>query len=757
MDAHIRIVVKQHFGIQLPPNLAINANSTEAWKRAKSRPDGVTGLALYGSTSGGSSDGNRQPAIGLAHFVVYDSTYNTLNQWTPELIGNPAWLEQISNPFNDYKPGLNYFYSGIALALTGARFASVFNILENEAFSVKFFLPKPPRLNEHHLAAWQCGTAAGGGYRLEILDGKFQLCQLARTWNRTDQDTLDAARTVGGVVGSVAQMAINTLMASQFAEVFPLDGNEIGIDAENLYNRAVEIKWFAEPRGRVHIQVTGAGEATVENAAILATGTAGTLWAAAPLTYSVNRGATFWQRGTVVFRTTGRLAQPAFRWFYFDPPSTLGVIHNGQQHAPGGTSIAWHFNESNSLFPFLYADFSGDGSNTPWAYTIASSAPGGERALPDGVDPESTYWDSDVANATLAALDPNPPAPGQPPRTYVEILKLEPTCEGETRRFSLHVEIGNPDNVLGLAEGGLDFGDRLMDVYLDGVLWLGNLKISNASVSPVAAAHRDAAGGDFAPVLRPESIIEFDAHDLWYQAERNKMRDDPVMDGLVLGEALYRAWQGLGLSAAQLAGIDRTAGPPIDSAALGECPKARPQRGVPRADFIRFLLEEFGRGEWAMHVYTGVVTLYQTSGATSIYTFLPGELEEIELLKDNRDVSNNFPVEGAGGLAASWTIHQSFRAPTWEGYIGELVTADTLQNEGYRTLGEAQLAGRARSRHDGKPGLFLSAKTSFRVAVLPGRIVTISGRDYRIERVNPGELAAGRGMDFSARRIVALP
>ena len=724
MLPHVRIVFKGHPGEPRTPPFALHLNAQAAWDKARTVTGGTRGLRLYG-TKGSNSDKAAVPAIGPAYRAVYTDTYNDTSDWTASVIANAAYFEQLPHPFNSPWPGVHYLYSGAS----AARFISNFTIAENHGFTWRGYLFRPPQssANPRQIVQLRFGTpgappspgfAYKQGWLFEFYDGKTLLHQLAETWSQATQTLYDALR-VKASLSSGQQTTADGYAATLFQKTHELD---LGLSAEALYNNAFEIAFICEARGRLHIIVTGAGEATVECPEILATRRIGALWNDTPLVISTTGGEMFWQIGSVSLTKASRLTMPSSRWMFQDALSTVGLLHRGQYDAAQtGATLAFDVDESNSLYPQIYADFTSDGSDAAWLYTVASFAPAGERT-----------GDDDVFLDTDNHLDSSGVA---------WITKFVPACEDEQRRMKLEVTLDNPNNMLGLWQCGLELNGRRADVYLGDDLWLGEMTVRDVNVGPLTSMHggADEWGGDTAPIARTETLIDFTLVDLETMDEEDLMIDDPILDGMTLGAALRLVYQGGGAPLAEIAGIDEDAGPILDSAALGEAPAVRPSEESPRSDFVNFLMDTYGIG-YTLDTFTGVRTLAALS-SLSVIELEEDEIEELEATRDYRDTSNIIPFKGANDLARNFTILESYRAPDFRGYLGRPKRCASVRDEGRRTAGSVETGARSVARLKGKPGNFAAFKYAFDTRLLPKRPFKFPSHDtvYEIERIEPDD------------------
>jgi len=712
MQKHLSFEFKGHVGYSATPSVAFNYAAKDAWDKCES-VNGISALRLYGEHA----QSGAQPAIGLDYYTVYPSGDNGTANWTATSIGSASWLTNVTNVNQSGVAGCYYVQSGAPA--TRPRFVSNAILPKNSAFAIKFYLFEPSVHKQ--LVAWQWGSV-GAGWRFELCDGEARLCQMAAAWNQSDQTALDALRQLTSGLTQGQSNSIRTYEATQFDAVYQLD---IGMDKGNAYNRSIEVIFIPEPRGRLHCIVPGIGETTVESKAIVASRAVGTMWTASALTYSLNWGATFWQMGRVYFRHNGRLTFPAIRWFHGNPISSLLIAHNGQADtSQTGTSVTADFDETNSSWPRYLVNFTGNGTTTPFLYSTATHAICDERN-----GDNSVFFDTEMFDQSAG------------------ITEFQFSCEGEKRRLSVSAAIDNAKNFLELPELGEELADRLCDVYLDGVKWLGNLLVRNVSVSPIAI--NDA--GDLA--CNGETQIRFEMVDMETQADDDVMRDDPVLDGLKLGEALWQVLRGQGWMDSEL-DINRTAGPTLPSAALGEAPAVRPDRETRRGNFVDYLMDNFGIG-YDLDSFGGAFTLYPVN--TTPVVINAGNVWDVEISRDNSDVRNIFPVEGDNDLNAVWDISESYRVPTWEGYKGRQSRAETRSDMAQRTFSSLVASARTTARREGKPGRFISFKTVIDSRLLPRSRVTVAGVDWEIERISPDNLAKEESMQITARRVIAVP
>ena len=430
-----------------------------------------------------------------------------------------------------------------------------------------------------------------------------------------------------------------------------------------------------------------------------------------------------WQLGRPQFATSGVL-----RFGPFWPPSVftleLPVSFAGQSSTPENTGIAFS-TEIVGAQREIVATFTGDGLSAPLLYNAEALIEAGARVVDDTV-----------------ALDSNDPEladiHGGSPVENIEI-----THEGEMRQSSATLTIRNPHGVLpSLGPHYAGLHDRLCDLEIDAAPFMADALIKTATWNTI----REATPNQPTTFLAgAETRLTFEIASIWAILDEDLMQESPVLDGLRLGAALRVVLRGAGTPWSAMSGIDENAGRTLPKAAPGEAPAVRPQLEVSRGDYLRSLIETYGRG-WRLYYSPDGAWTFAPPDTTIKATFSsdPGAgryqmFDPIDLVLDYTDFVGSVAVQGADGadglpIVRSWTWQDSYQSTNSRRYIGRIKRAATVRDEACRTPDDAASAARSLAQYRGQAGRFLGFDAFFHL-LYPGDRIIADGAQYVIKRI----------------------
>ena len=752
-----RFKARGYFGQIATAALCVNIvardyDSAKKRKRAKSARATIIDLIQLGEDD--------RARIVLDYDVVYPAERNDKANWIATE-GGEHFVAVSPLAFRGAVGGLSH-PNGAPMAQ--GLFASSTAILgQNKAHTIRFQIAKPDSGQ-----AYSYWYYSWGDWVFEIQNGQASVYRLTKEWTAPLESELNEILASVDADGARDISPAQQVRAQEIEALIYADEQSISkIGSSDWYEGAHEITFLPDEHGVFNVLIEGAYDkdsTEVTHSEIIATRKTGVLWPAGAVTIGSNGGAYAWQIGRPDYRKSGSFFLGGFEGLEGVNPEGLQVTIRGD--ANGGTldhEITEAENEGDLREIVIAFAASGDGTRSPVFYSAQVFKQAGARNGSDTVlmDTEDFKPKNIIAN-------------------------VSPTWEKDGRRSSVTLELLNPNggilaNVSG--EGGsnvypgIEIGtshpflhDRLADVVVNGFTLIRKGIIQTSTVNNITTPDMTAFGWAKGGTRNLLTIGDF-----WALADEFLLRQQPIGDGLRLGDYLRLLLQLRGHTIAEISEIDANDGRVLPVAVFGESPCVQPSYECVLGEFLRKTMEKYGLG-WVLSCNRGVWSLDRRSteikavfetfegGATSAARVATPPIyrlfETVDMPRDFGDCWNHFTVTGGPDsdgtpITRTWTYHESISDSRHPSFIGRVKRYPTVTDEGLRTENEVYLAVRSVAAANSKPGRFCESSAQWVNDVFPGDRVTVSGIEFEIERIPSGS-TMDDVMSFGWREVIAM-
>lgn len=774
MKHTVRIVAKGYWGALDPPpfSFASNPGQDEIWKRLKRAEKNVN---VWRYADGGSGDTNA-PALGLSYAEDFPDAFNSLFGWSQVTTGT-NYLVQMGTTGSK---GLYHSDNTANAAVAYMSYAPSLIIEKNMPFVVRGQLFKRPATQ-----TVQRFTLRWHKYQLQIVRGDSQgngadygihIMRLTPSWTQTLEDELNGWEDTTPV-SDVLQGQIDARRTLIYADYQNVSGS-VGEKGE------FQLVFIPEPGGKLTIILSGEktiDRTTVKHSVVINHRTPPgetppvAMWEAGPLTIRNNGGAFQWQAGQLRFAATGNLKVTgpfdASSWDVGDAEFNLN------RSEPDNTTISASIEPvaGTTKHEIVVAFTTADTRYTPFLYGVAALIPGGART-----GSSSTVWDSAdhlLSTGSTCIADCELNVGSEMEVTWANVTVRDPNGTIFNSAF-----LGG----LGSGELGYDYEaleNRIVDVYIDGGLFITNGIVISAAVTTVASAE---PGLERTDIARPETGALLTIYDRW--ALLDEMPCDSFVypgDGLYLNDYVRTLMLAAGEAVADV-GADLTGqylannafgiGTPrkLPQAPPGETWQVMPSENETFGDYIRRIVDRWGMGYktwlngngtygWAIRPTGTVIAAFHgnPTGAYSDVGF-PDRLTilaPLDFQRDYAEFGNFFAVEGAEGpngvpLYSAKTVINSLNIITPSvgahyrdrRHIGRLKPWPTVKDSSLRTFSEVVWVRRSLRARYGQPGRFFAFETYCLAGYLyPGDTITANGLKGMIVNMSGMSAARDRG------------
>lgn len=758
--------IKGFFGETSHDWLAFNFAARDVWLSALRR-HAVSGLRRYGRDAKEfelfrnkqQSSSEALPPIGLLGKATYPDTQNQPGAWSATT--GTAAIETVPNPFGN---GAGLFHSDGRVNQPIAYSGPLVAANQGICLALLLFKPDEDQQKKQFVATWDL-------WRFEVNDGQPRVTRYNTEYEADSGDIIPVSSSdrAGWLVELEALEAESELTAEQEDEAGELRrklyliNQTVSIRGGSIYDRAFEIQFEAEGRGIVRISIDGEEVQELTDTGITKTRAVGTLWNSSYLSIRSEGGQTWmWKVGNPHYPVRGKLRLPAFR-----PGFHLGNAGGLQQSGSWdtsfpGTGVTFGLNELEAPDPEAgnfgryepVLTLTGDGTGTPYVYTAEGFVAAGPRT-----------GDGTVVWTTEDYHDHNDLSP---------IQDVAPTFEPD-RRMSYKVTMRcmrREDGTVELVDNGAtlpDLHDRMCDLLFDGEMELKNGIVKSVTFNDLSFFQRLVAGvyetlmGKIWP--GGNSTISLEISDPNFLLDEDTMTDDPIGDGLRLGEYGRTILKGLGFH--NELGLSSQTGRRLPTPSIGQPRKVRPGTGVSRGDYWRGLVERYGRGLKTWWDSANGQWMLAMPDTTVKYTFSSeGDPEAdyqidgpIDLPFDYAETFNAFYAEGAPdpvtgeNISLVWLVFESIRRAVDRRHIGRVKWHADLQDEAWETEADLEDALRSTVANRSLPGRFLQFNCIYVKRLFPGDRVRVDGVLCEVYRIPSGSLQDRTKMQIVVRRL----
>lgn len=631
----------------------------------------------------------------------------------------------------------------------------------NAGFGIEWFIYEKPKTQTLKLNFVRWGVA-GAGYVFQIRDGRPEFAGLSAAYNATDETTLHTLWALAAPTAA-EQTQIANLIAKIYTGFTSLSfENSTGRD--EWVNTPLSISFLPEPRGVVRIALEGGAVTAHENAAILATGAAGTLWNASQITVGTAGGGAFWKllkinhvaKGTIDY---GPLKTPPY------PDALDGLTYRISADQSGGTvAFATVLSDAGYATPSdgtleaklstLGAGYFGlratltRGTGTPWLYGLSARTPQG--AFVRG---------NDVTLDTTALYVPAGSGPREEGNPILDV-SVQTERNGE-RHGSIILRDVNGLTLAGIGTtrnpGIAALVNRRASCTLTGKDATGAVKLATASLFADAlitsARYTDLARFAYYPtpgaeaqtgsnvVAKGETRAELEWFDGWHLLRERKCKPPLINDNLRLGAAINAVLGVCGFTLTEGIG----AGPLVDGAALGQAWVSTNDANARCADVIQGLLERYGLGLRFFQDTLGAWRL-KPLATVSVADFVSISAQsDPDLIRSGSRYIVNAPLDwefeygdyynsfrviwGENGEFSSVSrVEESIYQTNFLNYLGREKEYDDVVAPDIRTAAAAEYALRSLKFRFSRFTKFGQSATFYHRFLQPGDPITVDGR-----------------------------
>lgn len=752
-----RLQIKGYWGNLSKEHLSFNAMSDDVWRNAV-RQGKTAGLRRYGLENGKIINEYSNPKkslakgmIGLAYRPVFPTSQNSKAAWG----GNAAtFLREVPDAF--------YGNAGLlhanATPNTDIEYSSNFQVARNQGFSWRISLAKQPT-PEADEGNPNPTPPVKRRVRLQWSNWRFEIGESGARIQRFKSAGVGDTTALDALLDKDERTLQDEQSILQMMdELFEIDESvSLPNGSQGEFSDPSTLTFIPEARGVLRIECAESGESVVVAIhSIQKARKAGTLWNASNLRITSNGGVFLWQMGRPSFATWAQLRLGEFvskplpanlpvnaHWDESNAGTNVEVTHEKVRDGEGGTGDY----EGTNVYEIVIT-LTGNGSSSPWLYGLQLFVPAGAR---DGDN--AVVWDSD-GHLNDA---------GDPPIEEIDISLEGSNDEGQTSSAAVTLSYFDAALFDELPKDGdlPRIENRLCDLTLNGQMWLRGGIITKADFTNLADDG----------TVKADTQCLLQISDIWAVLNDDLMSDDPIGDGLTLGDYIDIILRGAGLKTyergyiASFMGLGGV-GKKLPVAAAGEEPCVRPQIGQSRGDFLRELVSKYGMGRelyWRGEV--GQMAFRMPSGAVkaAFSTTPDAPLENkivipIDVACDWSDCFNAFYIEGKGmddeTISKTIFIYESFEDPNSPLYLGRVKWHPDVKDDALRTSDDLNYVARSLVKRFSRQGRFVNGHLArFRADLWPGDIVTVDGKKREVVRVPEASWKALGSMTLVLRKL----